>query len=106
MSDDAQWGPWIDHDGKGLPVPICTLGEAMLRSNRVFSFYAGCGFISGGRHFLADSKHGSAWVWGSAPPLYRCYEVVRYRIRKRCSLRDLIELVENLPAPERERSDA
>ena len=99
-----EWGPWIEHDGKGCPVAKGTPGEAELRDGRVVFFRALCGSTRGGPDVVACSSEGSAWVWGSS--LLTSDEVVRYRIRRPRSLLRLIEMVENLPAPSKEMEPA
>lgn len=81
MSHKEEWGPWIEHDGRGCPVPKGTLGEAELRDRRVVFFMAQCGTTNGGPGTKSQIA-GSAWSWGSSGPDYEECEVVRYRIRK------------------------
>ena len=98
------WSPWIEHDGKGCPVAKGTPGEGELRDGRVVFFRALCGSTRGGPDVVASSREGSAWVWDSS--LFTSDEVVRYRIRRPRALLQLIEMVENLPAPAQPRVDA
>ena len=42
---------------------------------------------------------GNAWLWSSVPKWHAGHIVKRYRLRKPRALLDLIEMVENLPAP-------
>lgn len=92
MSED--WGPWIEHDGKGCPLPKGTFFHAVGAS---------------GREEVAQREHGP----GVPPPHFWCYwahdtlpaecfpdRVIRYRIRRPRALQKLVELVETLPAPE------
>lgn len=75
-----EWGPWIEHDGKGCPC----VGAF------VHIVYAD-GFERKGR-----ATGGGSWRSSSGLIL-----ILRYRIRKPRALIELIEMVENLPQPER-----
>ena len=91
---DECWGPWIEHDGKGEPVPDGTVVQVAYAS---------------GNTPVAQSAAGPWWRGGG----YRSWKgvranyapIIRYRIRKPRALIELIEMVENLPAPT-ERVDA
>ena len=89
-----EWGPWVEHDGKGCPLEKGTLGEACLRNGKIVVFRALCGSVIGGPN---DPIAGCAWEWGNKPIRWRFYEVIRYRVRKPRALLDLIEMVESLP---------
>lgn len=93
-----EWGPWIEHDGKGQPVPTGTVGEAELRCGRVAPFCAGLGSTRAGPYSPPKNYHGtSAWHWGGKPRVYVGDEVIRYRIRKPRGLTILEGLLENMP---------
>ena len=87
-----EWGPWIEHDGKGCP---CI---GMYVHLEAFGF--GDGFCVAGEQCLSNGvdPNGplSAWVWilGNRPIFQ---EVIRYRIRKPRGLTILEGLLENLP---------
>lgn len=100
MTGDRQddWGPWVEHDGQGCPVPRGTLGEAELRNGTVVPFRALCGSVIGGPERPASRRAGSAWIWGSGP--YWRLEVVAYRVRRPRGMAILREVVEVLPAPD------
>ena len=97
MSDDAEFGPWIEHDGKGCP---CR-GQWVMSENRIGLQAI---HIAEGRAVYYDGTPteitaytiGSAWEWGAEQ---RLSDVIRYRLRRPQALRDLITLVETLPAP-------
>lgn len=114
MSEECdEWGPWIEHDGNGCPLEV--MGQvvelywrpdmdrddtawrhAVLRVDDLFgscsswhaSKYEGTGCFQHWDGKRLDLPGGPHWV-------------DRYRIRKPRALRDLIERVESLPAPER-----
>ena len=85
-----EWGPWIEHDGKGCPcVGMWVRAE----------FTNSLGYIaqSEGR---AGSDGGWSWRWGDAVENRWCL-ILRYRIRKPRGMKIIEELLEKLPGPER-----
>ena len=100
MSDDV-WGPWVDHDGMGCPcegqyVQVeCADGEL---TEGVAGSKCRSEGVNVHRGFL------SAWYWPNGTAEGK--RIVRYRIRKPRGLAILQELIENLPAPVREREGA
>lgn len=98
MSDNDEWGPWIEHDGRGCPLQRGTLGEAELRTGRIVAFRASCGSTRGGPYVPApDNAYTSAWVWGGKPDRWKDEEVIRYRIRKPRGAVILESLLADLP---------
>ncbi|OOY15084.1 hypothetical protein BMI85_16185 [Thioclava sp. DLFJ4-1] len=91
------WGPWIEHDGKGCPVPVGTICHLVWRD---------------GLEIIANVEGSGSWVWGDlrysstsgrnsyGEPLV---PIVRYRIRK---LRGLTILQEIAAYPQPVREDA
>lgn len=80
MADE--WGPWIEHDGKGCPLPV---GTYVMCGWEEYpgSFYVDEGFVGDGGCFGWDWK----WWLKSVPGLPGiCARVVRYRVRKSPSL--------------------
>ncbi len=103
MNGDAEWGPWVEHDGKGCPVAAGTLVEAL-----VVGFWTETGRrdSSSGLHHLGAWRalvddDGDPWFFDRPGTV----EVRLYRVRKPRALLDLIDLVENLPAPARQPSE-
>ena len=84
-----EWGPWIEHDGSGVPVPRGTVCEIECRDRK-------CGLIWVEQPKL-ESEGGDCFLWGSVPEEYRHLEIIRYRIRKPRGLTILEGLLENLP---------
>lgn len=90
---EGEWGPWIDHDGKGCPLPVGTVVEGR------FEWKVG--------HFVHEiyvlTDKTPSWDWRNWGRPYGDGRLVmalrRYRVRKPRALLDLIDLVENLPAP-------
>lgn len=88
-----EWGPWIDHDGKGCPCVgeyVQAVELSLIRGECTFEAVAG---MRGG--FSWD------WQWASKPVPgigSLASRIIRYRIRKPRALLNLIEMVENLPA--------
>lgn len=85
-----EWGPWIKHDGNGCPVKGMTV--------EVDHYHPFHGLERGLLIKCVDGGRG----WDDRP---EDSNVVRYRIRKPRALRNLIQLVEDLPAPQPERTD-
>ncbi len=81
MTDE--WGPWIEHDGKGCPC----VGEFVHTVH-----HHGYEFLG-----IAGSGGGRSWDWSNAPWYSR---IIRYRIRKPRGLTILEGLLENLPEME------
>jgi hypothetical protein len=88
MSDE--WGHWVNHDGRSIPTDVPG------------SFVQATGHLYRWGHIRTDEgevRTGISWlgfhnVFGP--------QIIRYRIRKPRALLDLIDLVENLPAPVRQ----
>ena len=83
-----EWGPWIEHDGKGCPVPVGTY----------------CGVIGclGSRDeaYVTHPKPGEFTQWDRLPCEELGYEwVSRYRIRKPRGMHILEGLLEQIDAP-------
>lgn len=76
-----EWGPWIEHDGKGCPCVGMYAERIHDRGDVVIGVV-----LRGGR----------SWEW--APGFTR---VIRYRIRKPRGLTILENLIADLPAPTR-----
>lgn len=94
MSDE--WGPWIEHDGKGCPCVGKFVHVVFDRPG-----ISPDGTITSEEFGIAGQHGGESWLW---LPVYT--RVIRYRIRKPRGLTILEELLQSLPAPEREGADA
>lgn len=98
-----EWGPWIEHDGRGCPPSIMgKVIEAEFTSEdglectgyrvlTVDELVASCESWNAATHMGSGADGG--WDGKSFPMEY----VIRYRIRKPRALQDLIKLVEELP---------
>lgn len=94
MSDE--WGPWIEHDGKGCPCRGQIAHVVLKNANGVLMH----GTDRRGRYvapgewvgLVSPPDHGGSWTWGNG---YN--PVLRYRIRKPRGLTILEGLLENLP---------
>lgn len=82
----SEWGPWIEHDGKGCPMPLGTHSQAKCRD----------GSHHEGRIGLGDYEPLNAWLWADDAPKGPG-DVMRYRIRKPRGLIILESLLTNLP---------
>jgi hypothetical protein len=94
MSDKEEWEEWQIHDGKGCPCVGKFVRAVFLDGSQMDA-------IAGSYPAGPPQIFGSSWVWGSG-----AIDIIRYRIRKPRALMDLIELVENLPAPVGPKVDA
>lgn len=92
MTQQDEWGPWIEHDGSGFPGPVG--GFFQVQINRGDKWQG----ISVGKY----NEHGSAWDWSSVDDEFWWKIVIRYRVRKPRALLDMIERIENMPAPEKQ----
>jgi len=92
-NEDDEWGPWIDHDGKGKPVQD---GVILWRKYaNGYEWIAPMGqFTYGKQVHYAGQKYGCSWEW-STVGFYT--PVVAYRIKKPKGLKILEGLLENLP---------
>lgn len=82
----GEFGPWIEHDGKGCPCPGARV--------RVVALGIWGGVIEA--EGVAGSDGGDSWDWRNST---WCARVIRYRIRRPPALRLLIDIAENIPAP-------
>lgn len=93
MSGASEWGPVIEHDGKGRPVAVGVVVwvEFEARPGRLFE------------EVLTVTADMMSWDWANwlkrAPCGCFILAIRRYRILKPRALLDLIDMVENLPAP-------
>src|SRR6056297_2909160 len=101
MTDEREeWGPWIEHDGKGCPCVGMVVWDE--RKNAIKKWVGSTSPISmpAPNQAIYIAGGGGSWTW------QRGYNrIIRYRIRKPRALTQLRDMVENLPAPERERED-
>ena len=76
---DQEWGPWIEHDGRGCPVQDGILVTV-------------CGYNTYGRWEEYTRPAKSTWLgweWSNGP------RIIRYRIRKPRALLDLIAIADD-----------
>ena len=91
MSDD--WSDWIEHDGKGCPVPVGTYVGAELRGGVYLEGSALCwkGGKFVGPHKVA--REYDLWSWAlpdsKVLPMRR---IIRYRIRRPRALEQLRQI--------------
>lgn len=83
-----EWGPWIQHEGKGCPVVgiyVCVEIASGLKIEGVPS----------PRCANPPKGWASAWIWSTVPEQNDGFRVVRYRVRRPAALRRLIEIAED-----------
>ena len=98
MTDDNEWGPWIEHDGMRRPVKDAFI-EIEFRCGDIWVGHLGGADevrTSGGVVARPETDESSSWVWGTHAPKW---DVIRYRIRKP---RGMAVLQEVVASPERE----
>ncbi len=86
----SEWGPWIEHDGKGCPVPVGTYLHLVSK----------CGFHQHG--YVKRLKPGCGyffWDWVIAKWGHDKHCIVRYRIRKPRGLQILEERLAEIDSP-------
>ena len=90
---DAEWGPWIEHDGKGCPVPVGTMIEMEAASP------------SGVRErAIVVVRNAAQRLWVN--PNAHGFCIICYRIRKPRGLTILENLITDLPATASPKVDA
>lgn len=99
MSGDIEWGPWIEHDGKGCP---CVGQMTMTEREFPVSRWLGGPAIINGRFVTYRPRPQVKGSWHWSPGFTR---IIRYRIRRPSALQTLIEIAAN-PAPLPEEVDA
>lgn len=93
MSEDVEWGPWVDHDGKGCPLPVGMIFEGK------YEWLPGR-FMMRLRAVEPDMPAWDWRNWGRVMPCGRKQSVLRrYRIRKPRALLDLIQIADQPYAP-------
>lgn len=86
-----EWGPWIEHDGKGCPC----VGEFVHLV--AYGGQEDLGVPTSGLSVPPPPGFWNTWFWDSIPPWKSAARVIRYRIRKPRGLTILEGLLENLP---------
>lgn len=82
--NEEGWGPWIDHDGKGCPVPLGTIVKVIHED----------GISSEG-----PAEGSLCWVWGEIPSEDDTgwyVPIIKYRVKKPKGLIILESLLQNL----------
>lgn len=80
-----EWGPWIEHDGKGCPDLAGYLLQCKVERDMD---------LPETRPEDCDRELSRPWLWALMPWPYR---VVAYRIRRPKALQQLREIAENPP---------
>ena len=102
MIGKEEWGPWIEHDGGYAPylAGVWVEGDTLVG---ILSGYTVVDTFIDREQWRVEDGQGESWNWANWPEFGK---IIRYRIRKPRALMDLIELVENLPAPVGPKVDA
>lgn len=89
MTTEQEWGPWIDHDGKGYPPEVIGRVCQVTQVCQSRGFFTDAEFVCLGRW-----PDGGSWNWGNYPETTK---IIRYRIRKHRAMKLLQSIVENPP---------
>lgn len=97
MSGDADFGPWVAHDGLGQPVPTGTLVQGQDRDGQIKTWAAGT--------VRTPPRVGrmpgvNLWAWAMRDP--EPQDVMRYRVRQYPAAEALLKACN----PHRELEDA
>lgn len=87
-----EWGPWIEHDGKGCPCVGQYVHTQQCDGRSVF----GLAGTSRARAVSLGMSPGGSWDWANKA---RCFVVIRYRIRKPKGLAMLERVARDVTAP-------
>jgi hypothetical protein len=84
----SDWTDWIDHDGRGVPLPVGTLVE------RRFDVRVDCRRVGGlsGVHYHLGPMRPDEWMHWTG--VLSSPQVIRYRWKRSVQLRRLAELAE------------
>lgn len=84
---EEEWGPWIEHHGKGRPVPHGTYLHVITKS----------GFEEIGR-LRYEGDGATYFEWEAVLRAFNSSDlcIIRYRIRKPRALQQLREIAENV----------
>ena len=94
--DSEEWGPWIEHDGKGCPCEGLFV-EVKLRCGYFYIVEAANKSAVNKFHVkcpLQPNNPKNRWVWGTVDP---SNEIIRYRIRKPRAMKQINALLQDLP---------
>ena len=89
---ENDWGPWIEHDGKGCPC----VGRYVQReyAQPTTNFWGRKDTICEGRFAWGIAENGHSWMWAPG-----WNPIIRYRVRKPRGMTILEQLLQDLPAP-------
>lgn len=101
MTDREEWGPWIEHDGKTVPVSIGTFVHLVFEDGDEWQGIEGTSGVSrtrNGNWIIPDDGDPWSWIWDHPNGEYGD-RIIRYRVRKPRGLTILEDLIADLPAP-------
>lgn len=98
----GEWGPWIEHDGKGCPC-VGQYVHIVRRDGREAFAVAGSQCHAAG---VLPNGGPSAWLWAEWPGYQSDSVIIRYRIRRPKGMAILEQLLADLPAPVGPKVDA
>lgn len=101
MIERYQWGPWITHDGSGLPDDV--LGRVVHVVYADGAEVLHLMVVDGWSRYLKDGKlydgpaYQTSWRWVPPQTSWDCVPVERYRIAKPTGLVILEKLIADAP---------
>lgn len=95
MTDE--WGPWVEHDGKGCPVPLGTFVRGQDRTGLVEDWVVG----RWGDHSEPWPEDDNLWIWMQGAQR-SSREVVRYQVRRPRALSLLRDIAAGVRDPAKE----
>lgn len=93
-----EFGPWVEHDGSGIPAPVGTVVHRVFADGTEWVAPIGASKwapFTGYRGKL----YACSWDWSCRG---LCCPILRYRLRRPPAIQRLVDLVETLPVRERE----
>lgn len=104
----SEWGPWVEHDGRGMPVPVGTLVEV--------EYWKPCRFVGPdgkptgqfGTTRVMVTALSTSWTygdpsvratWSNGAGRGKAVPIIRYRVRKPRGLTILENILNEIPEP-------
>ena len=94
-----EWGPWVDHDGSGRPVPIGTVVRVRRSGGALDVIMVGRSFVEFEDPY-DRRKHASTWRWEPDELAEFGHLIVAYRVRKPLGLTILEGILTGIREPE------
>ena len=105
---DDEWGPWIEHDGSGLPLCVVARTIEVKAITNHGEPQSQIGYVDPQRlhHEVYRAWNWSFYAKESLDGTFGYSKIIRYRIRKPRALIEMIERAESLPQTKPQEVDA